>query len=541
MIRNPRNPAARTAIPRPKVSFSKSMPAPVGGLNVVDAINLMPKNDAISLVNWIAQQYGVRSRKGYMEWAINFDRQVRTIMEYAPARASVANFKMFAVTDANIFDITNSTNAPPSVVVLPGTDQYGRFTWTMMSNAAGTFLLCCSNNGGYRYFDGTTWTTVTLGGGAGQISGIDPANLAFVMTWKNRVWFIEKNSTRAWYLAANAISGAATLFDFGPLLENGGVLSFLARWTLDAGTGVDDYLVIGGENGDTLIYKGTDPSTAATFGMVGNWFVGRLPVGQRCFVQYGGDLLIMSENGIQPLSYVTRGGQSLFRVSAVDYLKKIQPLMSELVAQKINLQGWEFNLNPSENLLIVQQPTNTLVYDSYALYTNNNTWSQFTGMPMTTMFTGSQGFFFADAANKVYKGFVGYFDAVAYGQTSGNGIAGIIQPSYSYFDRPGMNKQWHLIRPTFLAVDRPAVTVTMLADYQQNVLPSTPVYTASNGAMWDVSNWDVGMWAGGLQTYNDWYGAAALGYAGSVRLDTVVIGDTFLASIDYTFEPGGVM
>lgn len=521
--------------------MSKSMPAPVGGLNVVDAINLMPKNDAISLVNWIAQQYGVRSRKGYMEWAINFDRQVRTIMEYAPARASVASFKTFAVTDGNIFDITSSTNAPPSSVVLPGTDQYGRFSWTMFSNAAGTFLLACSNSGGYRVFDGAAWVTITLGAGANQISGIDPALLGFVMIWKNRVWFLEKNSTRAWYLAPNAFSGPATLFDFGPLLENGGVLSFLARWTLDAGTGVDDYLVIGGENGDTLIYKGTDPSTVATFGMVGNWFVGRLPVGQRCFVQYGGDLLILSENGIQPLSYVTRGGQSLFRLSAVDYLKKIQPLMSELVALKINLFGWEFNLNPAENLLLVQQPTNTLIYDTYALYTNNNTWSLLTGMPMGTMFTGSQGFFFADGTNKVFKGFTGYFDNVLYGQTQGNGIAGIIQPSYSYFDRPGMNKQWHLIRPTFLAVDRPSVTVTMLADYQQNVLPSTPVYVASNGAKWDVSNWDQSYWAGGLRTYADWYGAAALGYAGSALLETVVTGDTFLASLDYVFEPGGVL
>jgi hypothetical protein len=76
----------------------------------------------------------------------------------------------------------------------------------------------------------------------------------------------------------------------------------------------------------------------------------------------------------------------------------------------------------------------------------------------------------------------------------------------------------------------------MLADYQQNVVPSSPIYTPGVGAKWDVSLWDVGMWAGGLKTFAVWAGAAALGYAGSAVLTTVVLGDTFLVSIDYTWE-----
>jgi hypothetical protein len=518
------------------------MPAPVGGLNVCDAINLMPKNDAIELVNWIAQQYGVRSRKGYKEWAINFPAEVRTIMEYAPARASIVDYKMFAVTDAHIYDITGSTNAPVSAFALPNTDQYGRFTWVNAANIAGNFLLACSNNGGYHKYDAVGgWVTITMGGGANQVSGVDPNNLIFVTSWKGRQWFIEKGTTKAWYTAPNAITGALTAFDFGPLMKKGGVLSFIASWTIDAGTGVDDYLVLGGENGDILIYKGTDPSSAATFGQVGNWYVGRLPVGHRGFVQYGGDLLILSSAGIQPLSYVTRGGQSLFRVSSVDYLRKIQPLFSDILAAGLDQYGWEICLSLDENLVILQQPTATTSYEQYALYTNENTWSKFRGMPMSSMFAGSQGFFFATPDNKVCQGLTGFFDAVPYGQTVGNGIVGVIQPSYNYFGRPGQNKQWHMIRPTFLAVDKPAVTVTMLADFQQDVVPSTPIYGASQGAKWDVSLWDQAYWAGSMRQYSSWVGAAALGYAGSAILTTVVAGDTYLVSIDYTWEAGGVV
>lgn len=527
---------------RPPVLSSKSMPAPVGGLNVCDPINLMPKADAIDLVNWIAQQYGVRSRKGFKEWAINFPLEVRTIMEYAPARAAVADYKMFAVTDGNIYDISSATLAPPVSLALPGTDLYGRFSWTNMSNLAGSFLLCCSNSGGYRIYNALGgWVPITMGAGPNQISGINPDNFCFVTNWKGRAWFIEKGTTRAWYTAPNSITGAVSSFDFGPLMKKGGVLSFIASWTIDAGTGVDDYLVIGGENGDILIYKGTDPSTAATFGQVGNWFVGRLPVGQRCFVQYGGDLMILSSNGIQPLSYVTRGGQSLFRVSSVDYLKKVQPLFSDLLAGTIDQYGWEICMSIDENLIILQQPTNTSVYEQYALYTNQNTWSKFSGMPMTSMFAGAFGFFFATADGRVCQGLTGYFDDVQYGETVGSGIRGTIQPSYSYFSAPGENKQWHMIRPTFLAVDRPAVTVTMLADFQQGVVPSYPVYSSGSGATWDISLWDQSYWAGGMKTFATWVGAAALGYAGSAILTTVVLGDTFLISLDYTWEPGGVI
>lgn len=508
---------------------------------MVDAINLMPKMDAIELVNWIAQQYGVRSRKGYFEWAINFPETVRTIMEYAPARASVASYKMFAVTDANIYDITSSTSAPPVSTALPGTDLYGRFSWVMSANAGGTNLLCCSNSGGYRYYNGTAWSVPTMGGGAGQVSGVDPANLGFVTLWKSRAWFIEKGTTKAWYAAPNAVTGAFAMFDFGPLLKKGGVLSFIASWTLDAGTGVDDYLVVGGENGDILIYKGTDPSSIATFAMVGNWYVGRLPVGQRCFAQYGGDLLILSAAGIQPLSYVTRGGQSLFRVSSVDYLRKVQPLFSSIIAQGLDQYGWEICLSVDENLLVLQQPTVTSTYEQYAMYTDSDSWSKFSGMPMSSMFAGAQGFFFATEDNRVCKGFSGFFDDVAYGEVVGNGIAGIIQPSYSYFGYPGRTKQWHMVRATFLAVDQPAVSITMLADYQQSFLPSSPVYTPGNGAKWDVSLWDASYWAGGLKTYSQWVGAAALGFAGSAVLSTVVLGDTFLASLDYTYEKGGII
>lgn len=527
---------------RPKTNIQKSQSAPVGGLNVVSALQGMPQNDAFELTNWIAQQYGVRSRKGFSEWAINLSGEVRTIMEYAPDRNNVSARKLFAATDNNIYDVTTSTNAPPVSLALPGTDQFGRFTNTMFANAAGTFLLITSNQGGYKYFNGAAWATPTLGGGAGQVTPVDPANLIYVQPWKHRNWFIEKGTTKVWYSDIDSITGTFHPLDIGPSLEHGGVLSFIGRWSIDAGEGVDDFLVIGGEKGDIVIYKGTDPSSASTFGLVGVWYIGSLPIGHRTSVQYGGDLLVFGATGIQPVSYITRGGQSLLRSSSVDYLRKIQPRLGDLLITTSTQLGWEMIMSLEENLLIVlTPPNNTTAYDQYALYTNANTWCKFTGMSMATAFSSETGVFYGTTTGKVIKALSGYFDNVAYGDTVGNGIAGIIQTSYQYFGYPGMYKQWHLVRPTFIAADRPAVSIDIVADYQQSILPTAPVYAVSAGSKWDISRWDINVWGGGLNTYQDWYGATGLGYVGSAYLNTVCVGDTFLVSIDHVFEDGGAL
>lgn len=523
-----------------RTNFTRSMSGPVGGLNVRDALNAMPPNDAVSLVNWIPQQYGVRSRKGYSEWATGLGLQVQTIMAYLPDRANVGDFKLFAATDAAIYDVTLSTASPAVSLALSGASEVGRFSHLMMANSAGNFLVTCSHEGGYRYYNGTTWTTPTSGGGAGQVAGVNPANLCFVASWKRRLWFIERGTANAWYAPTDSLTGTFAKLDLGPFMKHGGSLAFIATWTIDAGEGIDDFIVFVGERGDILIYKGTNPASASDFALQGAWYIGQVPVGRRGFCTYGGDLLILSEMGLQPLSYVTRGGQSLFRTSAVDYLSKIQPRLTELVSELGNQLGWELILHPKENLLLILKPQGGFAsFEQFAMYTNTNAWTLLDAMPMYTGFVANNEFYFGSIDERVLLGFSGFFDNVLLGQTTGNGIEGIIQPAYSYFGQPGKQKIWSMVRPTFLATDRPSVLVQMLSDYKTYVPSGSPVYGTIDGSLWDTALWDAGVWGGALNVYDDWRAVQAYGYAGSLVLDTVSIGDTFLASIDYIIEPGG--
>lgn len=525
---------------RPVKHRTSSSAAPVGGLNVRDGLNVMPQTDALNLVNWIPQQYGVRSRKGWIRDSINAGKPVYSMMTYQPFRA---DSELFAVTDDAILNVTVGTDAPGSVLALTGNARYGYFTDTMFANTAGSFLAACSHEGGYFTYDGVTWTKRVAGASAGQINGVDPDLLCFVTNWKRRLWFVRKQSSIVYYLDTDSITGNITAFDVGPFMKNGGNIAFIANWTIDAGEGIDDFLIIAGENGDILIYKGTNPDSAATFGLVGVYYIGRLPPGRRCFTPYGGDLLILSERGIQPMSYVTRGGQSLLRASSIDYLAKIQPRISDLVGRFSNVLGWSMKVYPKENLMIITVPIDvTGIYDQYALYTNTNTWTILRGMPNNgSMTIVDSQLYFGTAAAEVVKAFSGFFDNVKYGETIGDGIQGTIQPAYSYFGMPGKNKQFLMVRPTFLSPTQPAFAAQMTVDYQYlpPVFPAT--FPPSGGGLWDIGDWDIAVWQGELNTFDEWKGVGAIGYSGSVVLDTICAGDTFLASIDYMYEPGGVL
>lgn len=500
----------------------------------------MPGVDALDLVNWIPQNYGVRCRKGYSEWAVGMSGGVGTIMQYQTDRQALASYRLFATTDNNIYDVTASTNAPASVLTLSGAPGFGRFAHTMFTNTAGGFLAACSHEGGYFTYDGTAWVKRVAGTSPGQINGIDPDNLVFVVSFKKRLWFVQRGSTNAWYGATDQITGTLTVFPLGSFVKHGGKLAFITTWTIDAGEGIDDLLVFVFENGDVLIYKGTDPASSSTFAIQGSWYIGAVPVGRRGFCNYGGDVLIASELGLQPLSYVTRGAQSLLRASSVDYLGKIQPRMSELLSQSSLFNGWDLILHAKENLLIVQVPPGaTNENTQYALYTNTNAWTRFAGIPMRCSTVANNQFWFGTDDGKVCLGFDRFFDAVPYGSAIGNGILGTIQMSYSYFGMSGRNKHFLMVRPIFLANGKPGVAASMVADFAPYVAAGVPVYSSGDGSLFDVASWDSAVWGGSLSVYQDWYGAEALGFTGSLNLTTACVGDTFLATIDYLFEYGG--
>ena len=61
-------------INRGNKSINYTLPAPVGGLNVRDSLDIMPASDAIVLDNYIPQDTKLCLRKGYSVYAKTLSR-----------------------------------------------------------------------------------------------------------------------------------------------------------------------------------------------------------------------------------------------------------------------------------------------------------------------------------------------------------------------------------------------------------------------------------------------------------------------------------
>jgi len=544
--------------PRAKVQKIESIPAPIGGLNSRDALASMPPTDAYGLVNWIPRQYGVESRKGYSEWATGMAGSVGSIMSYFSSSTTIPTTtsfqtaptsmpgKVFAATDAKIFDITSQGASPSSPVTLSGSANAGSFSYVNFSNSAGSWLLACSETDGYYTYDGATWVKVTMGAGATQVSVGDPTKFCAVALWKRRVWFVEKSSARVWYLATDSIYGAAASLDLGPLLKTGGSIAYIANWTIDAGTGIDDMLVIVSENGDVIIYKGTDPSSASTFSLVGVWYVGEVPKGRNAFTSYGGDLLIVSNTGIFPVSYITRGGANILAATSDgNYTSKIQNTFSSDISTTFNFFGWNVVVVPRENFMLITVPSTIAnLYVQYAMNTATNMWTQFNGLPMTTVNVVANWVMFGTSDGRVCLYGVNYTDNNPLSGATGNPIVGQIQPAFTYFNRVAdisQNKHFLMVRPTFLSSSEPGIAVQMNADFLPGAPLTTPGVPAPVGYTWDSGIWDSAIWSGTQSAYKKWIGVEGFGFSGQVSYVTSVTAQTTFIANDYMIEPGGPM
>src|SRR5262245_13134596 len=294
---------------RGQVGAITSLAIPAKGVNARDSLALMGPENAISLVNVLSEAYGLRTRKGYTEWATNLPPlspsgvvPVSTMMHYYPATAVVTPLtraikarstplhlmqaegrsapvppvgKLFAARGGSLYNVTATGVGPWTAETgISGASDF--WTWLNFQNVAGSFLVVTNDAGKYAYYNGTAWTVPVMGTGAGQIDGVDPAKFCFVIEHKKRLWFIEKQTTKAWYLPVGQITGLAKPFNFGEQFRHGGHLVALACWTVDGGVGVDDYLVAVGSQGDVALYKGTDPDSASAWAIQGVWHIGAL-------------------------------------------------------------------------------------------------------------------------------------------------------------------------------------------------------------------------------------------------------------------------
>lgn len=498
---------------------SHSLPAPVGGWNARDSIAEMDEKDAVTLTNLFPSTTSVNLRGGYSQFATGFGAQVETIIAYSGA----ATNKQFGIAGGSIFNST-AGGAVGAADVAGLTNS--RWQYLNFATPGGNFVEMCNGSDGVFTYNGTAWTDQSA-----NITGVTAANLINISTHKSRIWFIEKNTLKAWYLPVQSITGAANALDLSSFAPHGGYLVAMGTWTIDAGYGVDDLAVFITSNGDVLVYRGTDPSSASTWALVGVWWLGS-PIGRRCMVKYKGDLLIITQDGLVPLSGALQSSRVNPRVALTD---KIQQPMSDAVTSYGSNFGWQVIPFPKQNALLLNVPVNTNSnQQQYVMNTITGQWCNFTGWYANCFELYNDNLYFG-GTNYIAKAWDTYAD-------SGQAIPTMGLQAFSYFGSPAKVKRFTMIRPTFYASSPPSVNGQINVDFDKSPATATLAAASAIGGIWDTGLWDSALWGAGLELSRQWQGAAGVGYCGApnINTNTNAIQLQWIAS-DIVYEEGAIL
>jgi hypothetical protein len=512
-------------VPLQRTTKVQVVPAPVGGLNLVTPLVATEPSYCLVATNLVATGQGMRVRSGHTAYASDVDLDgIRTVIPFEGAAESA----LFAVSPNGIYDVSSGGAGPwvAEVSFPSASEPAGWGTWTNFTADSGLHYAFYADeqNGLYRRLEGGSFAAVT------DITGVSELALTFVTQHMSRVWFVEDGTALAWYLVAGNIAGPATSFNFGSKFNHGGTLKGLYSWTVDGGEGIDDHLVAIGSGGDVLVYKGTDPTSAATWQLVGQYYVGRLPAGRRIAQNEGGDLYILCQYGVIPLTRLLQG--TLVQDAQAQLSRNISPLIAEAMALTISSRGWEMRNVPSENAFLVARPAiGGFENLQFSLSSHTNGWTTFEGLPYQTADVWDGDFYIGGADGTVYlfAGNVDIDEAIPFGLLS----------SFQEYGETGLYHRVQFMRPVFRSTGSPAYTAEARYDYNTDPPTSVSAAPVLTGSLWDVALWDSAIWAASGAVVQSVIGATGIGRAMAMALAGTSDSETLFIRTDIMFDSAG--
>lgn len=486
-----------------RVSIGKAIPAPVGGWDAQSPLANMPPENAVILDNFIPRAGYVELRRGFVPWQEGLPLPTETLMVWRGGSASVAD-DIFAACGGSIYDVSNQNDSPVEVYTGSGN---ARWQWINFANDAGTFLIAANGAIAPVYYNGSAWVDTVITGTAGVIT-LDPRTLVDVMDHKGRLFFVQQNSLRVWFLEPFAIQGEANLLDLGPIFDKGGSILCQATWTLDGGSGADDLAVFVTTQGQVAVYQGLDPSDANNWALVGVYDLG-LPLSRRSLIKYGSDLVLLTTDGVVPLSQALTLDRA--QENLVALTQKIQNAFQQATQRFRGNFGWEGVLYTKGTLAIFNIPTASLSRsEQYVQNVQTGAWCRFTGI---------DAFCWAVANDQLYFGasdYVGLWDTGYADNTTG--ITGDIKTAFNYFGSRGDLKKFEMLQPILRIASNIAPAVEVITDFKERVPTAVPTSITTTGGKWDTGLWDVALWSPSVQTRDSWTSVTGIGYCGAVRL-----------------------
>lgn len=484
-------------IPTPRINTAQqsipiTTPAPIGGLNGRDPLAAMAATDAYLMDNFFPGTASVDSRKGCTVYTDDpLDGPVQSLAIYAGATGD----KMLAWAAGKIYNVSTP---------VPGLLYSGLISslvvTTMFSNSADNsqHLIMCTGTDTPQRFDGTSVTNLVLTGMTGSAS-----TLNFVFAFKSRLYWGQRDKLGFYYLPVGALQGALTYFDLAQVSMLGGTLVAIASFSLEGGDGPNDYIVFITSKGECIVYGGFDPSSASNWGLVGRYYTAT-PIGRKCTLNYGTELVILTLEGAIPFSEIRRAGDPAARtVSGSAYSALTSKLGSYLSAFNSNaaVPGWEgIQYSGGGGWLIINVPTTGAIsgaYYHFIMNTTTNAWCRFTNWNGLTFCVYNDRLYFGRFDGNVMLADEGRLD-------DGQPIRCDCKQAYNYFDDgSGMrflqkHFQWAAL---WVSCDgEPPLSGKFNVDFTEQQPDYVSQLGPGTGAEWDIAEWDTASWGDDART-----------------------------------------
>jgi hypothetical protein len=474
-----------------RVGLNRSYPFPVGsgGWNAFDPLSKMPSSDAIVMDNFFPNQGSTDLRSGFESWGTGLGGAVESLYEWSGQTSK----KLIAAANNKLWDVTLKAAGTQLAM------GYGSNRWQAV-NFRGRLILC---NGvdAPQDFDGTTitapaWTGVTL------------TNLVNVNVFRNRVYFVEKDTANVWYGGVDSVAGALTKFDLSGAGSYGGSLMVMATWTQGTQTGSNEFAVFVMDTGEALIYSGANPGSA-DWSIIGRFKLGR-PLGRRSAFKVGSQLLLITDTGVEDFSTVLNVAIENIGTAITT---KISNAYIRNIAVYGNIFGWEGIYYPKGTRLIINVPrvVNT-TQDQFVANTASKAWCRFIGQNANCWSLLNGDLYFGGNDGVVYHADYGYSDNNA-------NIEGYLKTAFSYLGgEKSKRKKLNFIRPVILSDTTISPALGISVDFSpDDGVSGTSTIGLAGGTLWDTKAWDTFPWGDSFIVNARWYNIRGLCYCAAVK------------------------
>ncbi len=504
------------------------MPPPSLGLDLVSPIDSMEPAAALELVNIFPGAGAPTVRLGYETFADLGTASPILFMHEYPLKDGTA--QLIAAQATKVYSISDAG----TVTNISKVGGYLSGYWNKELFGGNIYL---ANNGGDapQVYTGTGLCANISASG----SGYTLTDLINVASYRERLYFVERNSCKMWFHATAGVtftSGSPSLksYDFQYIFRRGGYLLFTGSFTNQKNVTSQDLFMAVSSEGEVVLYSGYSPDDPA-WSLVAHFIIGK-PLGPRAFTRYNQDVWIFTQQGIVPVS-------ALFELSpeqaSLVVSGNVNPLITQYGTQVSLSERWNGFFWAAGRRVYVQLPDSGTTATLLVYSLDSKAWTQF------ALFTGthccSSGKFldlpfYGSSTGIIYKGETGYADADDGTNSQSIRFAG--RMAFSFYGSRGNYKAFKDIRPLMRGKRGLTLNLGLDTDFKRAATVTSVTTGAGVFTPWG-SPWGS-LWSSDVDYVFDRFAAAGQGHCAAIRFGGSVKNSPLqLFGFEIRFDVGG--